>query len=110
MATLKQIIDRIDDVLKQNKRIEWTYIFLTAVLFMAGIACLIVALVSGKFGWSLPPVFTTGFLYWPLKEIKYIRQKNIALATTPMLITKLPEEKATEEIQKLIQKLHESDK
>jgi len=45
-------------------------------------------------------------LYWPLREIKDIRQKNIALATAPMLITQLPKAKAAEEIQKLLQNLY----
>ena len=41
-----------------------------------------------------------------LKEIKGIRQKNIALATAPMLITQLPKAKAAKEIQKLLQTLY----
>ncbi|MFT5717186.1 MAG: hypothetical protein ACI9T7_001372 [Oleiphilaceae bacterium] len=106
MSSTDEILSRIDDVLKDNKRIEWTYIILTIALFGTGIACFIVALTSGQFAWSTPSIITTGLLHWPLKEIKGIRQKNIALATAPMLITQLPKAKAAEEMQKLIQTLY----
>lgn len=106
LATTDQILERIDVVLDQNKRIEWTYIVLTVVLFGTGIACFITALVSGHFAWSTPAAVTTGLLYWPLKEIKDIRQKNIALATAPMLITQLPTDEAVVEIQKLLKTLY----
>lgn len=106
MASTDEILSRIDDVLTQNRRIEWTYIVLTVALFGTGISCFVVALVSGHFAWSAPSVITTGLLHWPLKEIKEIRQKNIALATAPMLITQLPKAKAAEEIQKLLQTLY----
>jgi hypothetical protein len=110
MPSIDEILKRIDDVLVQNKRIEWIYISLTVLLFGAGISCIVVALVSGQFAWSTPSAITTGLLYWPLKEIKSIRQKNIALATAPMLITQLPQDKAAEEIQKLLQTLYSEDK
>lgn len=110
MASTEEILARIDDVLKQNKRIEWTYIILTILLFGTGISCFIVALVTGHFAWSTPSALTTGLLYWPLKEIKDIRQKNIALATAPMLITQLPKARAAEEIQKLLQTLYGGEK
>lgn len=110
MASTNEILARIDDVLRQNKRIEWIYVTLTILLFISGIACLISALLTGKYLWASPAVITTGFLYWPLKEIKQIRQQNIALATAPMLITKLPKDKAVVEIQKLLQSLYGGDK
>ena len=106
MSTTEQIIDRIDDVLRQNRRIEWIYIGLTGILFCIGTACFIAALSTGHFAWSTPSAITTGLLYWPLREIKEMRNKNIALATAPMLITQLPPDKAAEEIQKLLQKLY----
>lgn len=110
MSSTDEILSRIDDVLRDNKRIEWTYIFLTVVLFGTGISCFVVALVSGQFAWSTPSVITTALLHWPLKEIKSIRQKNIALATVPMLITQLPKAKAAEEMQKLLQTLYGEDR
>lgn len=106
MASTPEILERIDDVLRQNTRIEWTYILLTIALFGTGISCFIAALITGQFAWSTPSAITTGLLYWPLKEIKDIRQKNIALATAPMLITQLPRARAAEEIQKLLQTLY----
>lgn len=110
MASTDEILSRIDIVLKSNKRIEWTYIILTVALFGTGIACFITALISGQFAWSTPSVITTGLLHWPLKEIKEIRQKNIALAIAPVLITQLPKAKAAEEIQKLLQSLYGGQK
>ena len=106
MSTTEQIINRIDDVLRQNRRIEWTYIGLTVLLFCTGITCFILALSTGQFAWSTPSAITTGLLYWPLREIREMRNKNIALATAPMLITQLPRNKAAEEIQKLLQNLY----
>lgn len=108
MASIEEILSRVDDVLRQNRRIEWTYIGLTLALFATGIACFVAALSTGQFAWSTPSAITTGLLYWPLREIKEIRNKNIALATAPMLITQLPADKAAEEIQKLLQNLYGS--
>ncbi len=105
-ANIQGTLARIDTVLNQNRRIEWTYIVLTVTLFGCGIACIITALVTGEFAWSTPSAITTGFLYWPLREIKDIRRKNIALGTAPVLITQLPREKAAEEIQKLLKSLY----
>jgi hypothetical protein len=110
MPSIENTLDRIDLVLKQNRKIEWTYILLTIVLFGCGIACIICALVSGKYLWSIPSAFTTGFLYWPLKEIKSIRQNNIALSTAPVLISTLPPDQAAREIQILIHTLYEENK
>lgn len=106
MVSIDDVLCRIDVVLKQNKRIEWTYIVLTILLFGTGISCFITALITGQFAWSTPSAITTGLLYWPLREIKDIRTKNIALATAPMLITQLPRAKAAEEIQKLLQTMY----
>ena len=106
MTSTDDILSRIDIVLKENKRIEWTYILLTVVLFGTGIACFVTALITGEFAWSTPSAITTGLLYWPLKEIKEVRNKNIALATAPVLITQLPKAKAAEEIQNLLQTLY----
>jgi hypothetical protein len=110
VASTEDILARIDIVLKENKRIEWTYIVLTVLLFGTGIACFVVALSRGEFAWSTPSAITTGLLYWPLREIKDIRAKNIALATAPMLITQLPKAKAAEEIQKLLHTLYGEDR
>ena len=101
-------MSRIDNVLRDNRRIEWTYIGLTGALFCTGISCFIVALYTGYFAWSTPSAITTALLYWPLREIKQMRNKNIALATAPVLITQLPPDKAAEEIQKLLHNLYGS--
>ena len=81
MASTSEIISRIDDVLRQNRRVEWTIIALTTALFATGISCFIFALSTGQLFWSTPSAITTGLLYWPLRQIKEIRDKNIALAT-----------------------------
>ena len=106
MPTIDEILSRIDDVLKENRRIEYLYIGFTVALFLCGIACFIMALVTEKFAWSTPSVVTTTLLYKPLQEIKELRRKNIALATAPILIMQLPRNKAAEEIQKLLQALY----
>ena len=103
---IDEINKRIDDVLKGNRRIEWLYISLTVILFILGIICFIVAIMSGKYFWCSPPVITSMLLKYPLKEIKEIRQKNIALATAPVLITQLPPAEASKEIQLLLQNLY----
>ena len=63
MATTEDITKRVDDVLRQNRRIEWTYIGLTGALFATGISCFAVALSTGEFAWSTPSAITTGLLY-----------------------------------------------
>lgn len=105
-AGTEDILSRIDSVISQNKRIEWIFIICTLILFVTGIACIIVALATKNFAWSTPSVLTTALLYKPLGEIKSIRAKNIALSTIPMLITQLPADKAAKEIQKLISSLY----
>jgi hypothetical protein len=101
--------ERIDDVLTQNRRIEWLYIALTVLLFAVGIICIVTALVSGEMAWSIPSTFTTGLLYFPLRSINEIRQKNIALAVAPVLISELPAEVAAKEIQKMLEHLFGTD-
>lgn len=101
-----EILKRIDLVLQENKRIETLFLVLTGVLFGCGIACILTALLKGQFAWATPSMVTTGLLYWPLREIKDIRRKNIALATAPMLITQLPPDLAAKEIQKLLKNLY----
>ena len=107
MPQIEETLQRIDLVLRENKKIEWTYILLTVVLFGCGIACIVCALVTGRYLWSAPSTITTGLLYWPLKEIKSIRRNNIALATAPILIATLPPDQAAREIQLLIHTLYE---
>lgn len=105
-SNIDQILERVDNVLHQNRRIEWTYIGLTVLLFSTGIACFVAALISGEFLWSTPSAVTTALLYWPLNQIKDIRKENIALATAPMLINQLPTDQAAVEMQKLLQTLY----
>jgi hypothetical protein len=106
MSSIDEILNRIDLVLRRNRKTEWTYIICTVVLFAVGIACIVMALVTGNYVWSTPSVITTGLLYKPLREIKTIRQENIALATAPMLIQQLPRAQAAAEIQRLLQRLY----
>lgn len=101
----KDILQRIDDVLKENKNLQWCFVVLTIILFICGILAIIIAIYRQEYVWTIPSVFTTLFLKWPIENIIKIRNKNIALATIPALITKLAPEEATREIQKLIEKL-----
>ena len=106
-ASIDAILGRIDAVRRDNRGIELLYLVLTVLLFGCGVACFLGAIITGQYVWASPAAVTTGLLYWPLKEIKDIRRKNIALATAPILITQLPPEKAAREIQKLLQVLYE---
>jgi hypothetical protein len=106
MADTSEILDRIDKVLQENRRIENIYLFLTILLFLLGITCIVYALFVGNLAWSTPSAITTGFLYFPLKEIKLLRNKNVALATAPIIITQLPPQKAALEIQKLLEHIY----
>lgn len=51
---MPEMLVRIDDVLRDKGRKKLLYVVLTSILFFAGIACIISALVSGKFLWSVP--------------------------------------------------------
>ena len=102
---IEQIIKRIDEVHKQNRTTEILLLIGTATLFVCGISCFVLAKIKHEYAWGAPPIVTTGLLYFPLKEIKDLRKKNIALATAPVLISTLPKAKAAEEISKLLQNL-----
>jgi len=104
-----QTLSRIDDVLGNNKSLERIYIGLLFVLFACGITSFLIAIFSGQFYWTAPPVVTTGLMWGPTKAILTLRQKNIALATAPALISMLPRPEATEEIQKLLQTLYKEN-
>ncbi|RWQ28341.1 hypothetical protein [Mesorhizobium sp.] len=106
MTPIDQILKRIDDVLKDNRRTETIYILMTVLLFGAGIGCLIQAVYMREFLWSVPPVATTALLHYPMTQIRDLRAKNIALATAPLLISTLPVDKAAEEMVRLLKSLH----
>ncbi|WP_192255049.1 hypothetical protein [Mesorhizobium silamurunense] len=106
VTPIEQILKRIDDVLRDNRRTETLYIVMSVVLFVAGIGCLIQALYLHEFIWSIPPVATTALLHYPMKEVRDLRAKNIALATAPLLISTLPVDKAAEEMIRLLKSLH----
>ncbi|HWY33800.1 MAG TPA: hypothetical protein VNX68_04090 [Nitrosopumilaceae archaeon] len=110
MTQMDQILQRIDKVLKDNRFIEILYIILTSILFLCGIAAFVCAIIAAQYAWTLPSVVTTFFLKYPLKEIKDLRKKNIALGTAPILINELSKGKAAEEIQKLLQRLYEEER
>jgi len=106
---LADVIKRIDLVHRQNRVTEYLLLAGTTLLFLCGITCFVLAITTGEFAWAAPPAVTTGLLYYPLKEIRELRRKNIALATVPALISLLPANKAAEEIQKLIENLFGRD-
>jgi hypothetical protein len=105
-SSIKEILLRIDTIIRQNKRTEILFIILTTILFLSGIACFVMALITKEYAWSSPSVVTTSLLYWPLNKIKEMRQKNIAIAVAPMLITTLPKKIAATEIQNLLKSLY----
>ena len=98
-------LSRIDAVLQSNRRELLTSITFVALLFVAGIACLVAAILDGRYGWSIPPIITTALLHWPLRAIRDIRRKNIALAIAPALIELLPADEAIDEIRRLLRTL-----
>lgn len=106
MAKTKEILSRIDTVLKENKSLQTSFIILSVILFLAGIAAVFYALCTNQLVWTIPSAFISLFLKWPIQNIIKLREKNIALATVPVLIDTLPIEKAAEEIQKLIEHLY----
>lgn len=92
--------------MNENRRTEYLFIGMVCLLFLAGMGCLISALWSGEFAWATPSVVTTALLHYPMKEIKELRQKNIALATAPLLINTLPTDHAAAEMGKLLSSLY----
>lgn len=99
------VLERIDQVLRDNRRIETLFIGLAVILFLLGIAAVILALVTGKLVLASPSVVTTLLLYWPMKQIRTIRRENIALATAPALISRLPDVEAAAQIQRILENL-----
>jgi len=105
VGQIEELVDRVDDVLERNRRHEYVLIGATLVLFLAGIAGIVQAILSKNYLWSIPPVFTTFFLKWPIENINAIRRGNIALALAPLLIRELPPPEAAKEVQKLLENL-----
>lgn len=99
------VLERIDQVLRDNRRIETLFIVLAVILFLLGIAAVILALATGKLVLASPSVVTTLLLYWPMKQIRKIRRENIALATAPALISRLPDAEAAAQIQRILENL-----
>lgn len=99
------ILCRIDQVLLDNRRTETIFISLAVVLFLLGIGTLLAALITNRLLWATPSAVTTGLLYWPMRQIRRIRRENIALATAPALISRLPAVEAAAEIQRMLEKL-----
>jgi len=110
MASTDEILSRIDSVLKENRFLQISFVLLSVTLFFCGITAIMYAICTNQLVWTIPSAFVSIFLKWPIQNIIRLREKNIALATVPMLMTTLPREKAAEEIQKLIEQLYESKK
>ena len=108
--SIEAIIDRIDTVLSKNRLTEWIFISLAVILFLLGISCMVAALLTGKYAWASPSAVTTGLLYWPLREIRDMRSRNITVGVAPTLILGLPPDMAAEEMRKLLQNLYEEGK
>lgn len=94
------LLERIDQVLRDNKRTETLFIILAVILFLLGIVAFVVALVTKNLILASPSVVTTLLLYWPMNQIRKIRRENIALATAPALIARLPAAEAAAQIQR----------
>jgi|SRR5208282_3354383 len=99
------ILTRIDQVLRENRRTETLFIGLAVTLFALGIVTLLLAVFTNRLVWASPSVVTTALLYWPMREIRRMRRENIALATAPALIARLPAAEAAAEIQRMLEKL-----
>ena len=75
MVSIEEILSRVDLVIKENKRIEWTYIALTVILFCTGISCFFTALITGQLAWSTPSAITTGFFIGLSAKLKIFAKK-----------------------------------
>ena len=106
MPSTEEILKRIDNVLSENRSLQTLFVLLITILFVCGIAAVVMAIIRNQFIWTIPSAFTSLFLKWPIQSIIKLREKNIALATIPILINTLPPEKVVEEIQKLIEHLY----
>lgn len=102
------VLDRIDQVLRDNRRTETLFISLSVILFLLGIVAVVLALVTGRLVLASPSVVTTSLLYWPMKQIRKIRKENIALAIAPALIARLPDVDAAAQIQRVLEKLFDA--
>jgi len=99
------ILARIDQVLRDNRRTETLFISLAVILFALGIGTLVIAVFTSRLIWASPSVATTALLYWPMRQIQRMRRENIALATAPALIARLPAADAAAEIQRMLERL-----
>lgn len=106
MATTEEILTRIDTVLKENRSLTVVYVVMSGTLFTLGISSIGYALYTDQLVYTIPSAFTSLFLVWPIQNVVKLREKNITLATVPILISTLPRAQAAAEIQKLIEQLY----
>jgi len=92
----------ITKALAYNRFIESRIIVLTTVLFLAGVACIVAALVTNQMLLFVPPAFTMIFFFKPLRELRRMKNENILLVTVPSLVEKLPPQDAAAQIRKLL--------
>lgn len=100
---------QIQGVIDGNNRTEFLLMGGTTILFLLGSAAVIAALISGDYIWTIPSAGISAFLYWPYLRIEKLRNRNIALAASAALISRLPPAEAAKEIQKLLEKLFRED-
>lgn len=98
-----EVYQRIDQALKDGRRNELIIIGLSVMIFLLGVACIIVALAQGSAALAAPALLIELLLYWPIRQILRIRKENIALATAPALINTLPPAQAAAEMVKFLE-------
>jgi hypothetical protein len=99
--------DRIDAVLASNRRAEQVVIGMSIMIFLIGVALIIIGIVGKLPAVYVPSLIIEAFLYWPINKILKIRKENIALAAAPALIATLPPEQAAKEMVKLLEKVND---
>src|ERR1041384_4036307 len=99
---LTAINGRIDDALIRNRRAENIIVGMAIAIFALGMCIVAVAY------WIKNPYVAgssfafQGALYWPIREVLKLRRENLMLQTVPAIVSTLPQDKAAQEIAKML--------
>jgi hypothetical protein len=93
---------RVDLALDANRRAERVIIIMALALFIGGlVACLVAYCLRSQYV-ATGGACILGFLVYPIGEIRKLRRDNIILQTFPILIARLPRDRAATELSKLL--------
>jgi hypothetical protein len=99
---LDHVNKRIDKALAANARTEVLIIVMAAFIFLLGIAIVILGYWNQNPYLHTAAILLQGLLYWPISEIRRLREDNLILQTVPAIVSSLPPKECAKELKKML--------